>query len=92
MNAPARKSQLHCVHDYSAAISSAVAWLGDRYLLAKPINATPARRVHRVPDISLVAARQLDHREALAAGRAGFGVDASTRQGTPETLGNVLPL
>lgn len=31
--------------DYSAARSQAIRWLGDRYLLAKPINAqTGARR------------------------------------------------
>ena len=29
------------VYDYSSAIAKAVEWLGDRYLLAKPINATP---------------------------------------------------
>ena len=46
-NKPGRPSQLHWVHDYSAAITSAVAWLGDRYLLATPVNTTPARRVHR---------------------------------------------
>ncbi len=26
------------LHDYSGAISSAVSWLGERYLLASPIN------------------------------------------------------
>jgi hypothetical protein len=26
------------VSNYSSAIASAVAWLGDRYLLAKPVN------------------------------------------------------
>ncbi len=31
------------VSDYSPAIAKAVEWLGDRYLLAKPINA-PRRR------------------------------------------------
>lgn len=29
------------VYDYSSAIAEAVEWLGDRYLLAKPINARP---------------------------------------------------
>jgi hypothetical protein len=28
------------VSNYSSAIARAVEWLGDRYLLAKPINAT----------------------------------------------------
>ena len=29
------------VEDYSRAIHSAVSWLGDRYLLAAPINVRP---------------------------------------------------
>jgi len=29
--------------NYNSAIAKAVAWLGDRYLLAKPTNATQAR-------------------------------------------------
>ena len=29
--------------NYSAAIARAVEWLGDRYLLAKPIKAAPGR-------------------------------------------------
>jgi hypothetical protein len=29
--------------NYSSAIAKAVEWLGDRYLLAKPINAAPGR-------------------------------------------------
>ena len=31
------------VSNYSAAIARAVEWLGDRYLLAKPIKAAPGR-------------------------------------------------
>jgi hypothetical protein len=31
------------VANYSSAIARAVDWLGDRYLLAKPINARPGR-------------------------------------------------
>jgi hypothetical protein len=31
------------VANYSPAIATAVEWLGDRYLLAKPINAAPSR-------------------------------------------------
>ncbi len=31
------------VANYSSAIARAVDWLGDRYLLAKPINAQPTR-------------------------------------------------
>jgi hypothetical protein len=34
------ESRHPCVYDYSAAIAKAVEWLGNRYLLAKPINAT----------------------------------------------------
>jgi len=33
-------SRQPCVYDYSSAIAKAVEWLGNRYLLAKPINAT----------------------------------------------------
>jgi hypothetical protein len=29
--------------NYSSAIARAVEWLGDRYLLARPINAAPGR-------------------------------------------------
>ena len=29
--------------NYSSAIAKALEWLGDRYLLAKPINAAPGR-------------------------------------------------
>jgi len=32
------------VSNYSSAIARAVEWLGDRYLLAKPINATSPQR------------------------------------------------
>ena len=31
------------VANYNSAVARAVAWLGDRYLLAKPINAAPNR-------------------------------------------------
>jgi hypothetical protein len=31
------------VANYSSAIARAVEWLGDRYLLAKPINSTQSR-------------------------------------------------
>ena len=31
------------VENYSSAIAKAVEWLGDRYLLAKPINSAPVR-------------------------------------------------
>jgi hypothetical protein len=32
------------VANYGDAVARAVEWLGDRYLLAKPINVGPARR------------------------------------------------
>ena len=32
------------VANYNSAIARAVEWLGDRYLLAKPINAAPRSR------------------------------------------------
>jgi len=34
------------VANYGAAIAGAVGWLGDRYLLAKPVNAAPSRESH----------------------------------------------
>jgi hypothetical protein len=34
----AQKSRWPDAHDYRAAIAKAVEWLGDRYLLAKPVN------------------------------------------------------
>ena len=37
------------VANYSSAIATAVQWLGDRYLLAKPINATPSREMPALP-------------------------------------------
>jgi len=37
------------VANYSSAIATAVQWLGDRYLLAKPINATPSREMPAMP-------------------------------------------
>jgi hypothetical protein len=39
------------VANYSAAIARAVDWLGDRYLLARPINVAPGH--------DAIAARQL---------------------------------
>jgi hypothetical protein len=50
------------VSNYSSAIARAVEWLGDRYLLAKPINinASPGRQSsateHRQPPQRLVSA------------------------------------
>ena len=38
---PVHKLRPPPVYDYSLAIAKAVEWLGDRYLLAKSINATP---------------------------------------------------
>jgi hypothetical protein len=40
------------VANYSSAIAKAVEWLGDRYLLAKPINAAPSRETPTVARIS----------------------------------------
>jgi len=37
------------VANYSPAIARALDWLGDRYLLAKPINAPRARRPRIAP-------------------------------------------
>ncbi len=41
---PVHKFRPPPVYDYSSAIAKAVEWLGDRYLLAKSINATPQYR------------------------------------------------
>ena len=38
--------QQSSVYDYSASVAKAVEWLGDRYLLAKPVNAAPSRESH----------------------------------------------
>ena len=38
------------VANYDPAIASALEWLGDRYLLAKPINAAPNRESQRTSD------------------------------------------
>lgn len=38
---PASAETAPHVVDYSAARAKAIAWLGDRYLLAKPINRRP---------------------------------------------------
>jgi hypothetical protein len=40
--------------NYSSAVARAVAWLGDRYLLAKPINAAPGRGTRRRLEIDRV--------------------------------------
>jgi hypothetical protein len=43
------------VHDYGTALQSAVSWLGDRYLLAAPIQ---ARRPDRHADAGFELARR----------------------------------
>lgn len=40
------------VANYSSAIARAVDWLGDRYLLAKPINAQPSDEKRAVAHMS----------------------------------------
>ena len=42
-NQPNHSLDLEPTANYSSAIAKAVEWLGDRYLLAKPINAVPNR-------------------------------------------------
>jgi hypothetical protein len=37
------------VANYNSAVARAVAWLGNRYLLAKPINALPGRSTAAAP-------------------------------------------
>jgi hypothetical protein len=40
------------VANYNSAIARAVRWLGDRYLLAKPINAQPSRTTQAAANTS----------------------------------------
>ena len=40
--------------NYSSAIARAVEWLGDRYLLAKPIKAAPS---HVTPSVARISPR-----------------------------------
>jgi hypothetical protein len=54
------------IANYSSAIAKAVEWLGDRYLLAKPINAAPSREVQAV-------ARMTAHRPQLSLSHIGNG-------------------
>jgi hypothetical protein len=51
------ESQSLPVANYSSAIAKAVEWLGDRYLLAKPINS--ALRSEAQPEPRLTAHRRL---------------------------------
>jgi hypothetical protein len=44
-NQPNHSLDLEPTANYSSAIAKAVEWLGDRYLLAKPINAVPNRAI-----------------------------------------------
>jgi hypothetical protein len=44
---PGHQPQLLPVENYSRAIARAVEWLGDRYLLAKPINASHGHESER---------------------------------------------
>jgi hypothetical protein len=50
------------VVDYSAARARAIEWLGDRYLLAKPVNAAESGR--RKPPRSLLNASPVAARSA----------------------------
>jgi hypothetical protein len=62
-------SRQPCVYDYSSAIAKAVEWLGDRYLLAKPMNAThhsPARICSRRASHSRALRRQHSTNQTLA--------------------------
>jgi hypothetical protein len=54
------------VANYSSAIAKAVEWLGDRYLLAKPINAAPSREAQAV-------VRMTTHRPHLSLPHIGNG-------------------
>lgn len=41
-------SQRVPTHDYSPALQGALSWLGNRYLLAEPVNRRPDSRVQRI--------------------------------------------
>jgi hypothetical protein len=43
------------VSNYSSAVARAVAWLGDRYLLARPINTPTQQRQSSAPAIDTLA-------------------------------------
>lgn len=47
--------------DYSAARAQAIDWLGDRYLLARPINVSAAQR-SRPPHLTAQASLRSDAR------------------------------
>ena len=59
------------VANYSSAIARAVDWLGDRYLLAKPINARPGRGTRAASDapmgMSMVQGRHSNTRHVVVA-------------------------
>jgi hypothetical protein len=46
--------------NYSSAIARAVEWLGDRYLLAKPVKAAPSR----VAVAPMADSPQVNHKES----------------------------
>lgn len=66
-----RKSCQVAVVDYSAAVTKAIEWLGDRYLLAKPLNATLSRALLRSSASSLAKGPES---QRAAAGATSQGV------------------
>ena len=48
------------VANYSPAIARALAWLGDRYLLASPINASSKRQWPATTRVSSLPARAMN--------------------------------
>jgi hypothetical protein len=49
---PAHRHQSLPMANYNSAIARAISWLGDRYLLAKPINAQPSCATQTVANTS----------------------------------------
>jgi hypothetical protein len=45
------------VANYSSAIATAVKWLGDRYLLARPINVAASREMPALPRTTVQSQR-----------------------------------
>jgi hypothetical protein len=58
--------QQSSVYDYSASVAKAVQWLGDRYLLAKPIKMSRPAREHasRMSSCSIDSALAYHNRES----------------------------
>jgi hypothetical protein len=57
--------------NYSLAIAQAIAWLGDRYLLAKSVNAKLSYVRARHGAGAQSASQRLEHKKAIGSGNSG---------------------